>query len=131
MNNLFNQLKQLNFPKGKFAIFGSAPMAVRGIRKSNDLDIIVTQDLWNDLVKLYPNSLIESPYTALEIWGIEVFKTWLELTNKIDEMIKNADIINDLPFVKLEYVLEWKKSMWREKDLKDIELVNQYISSQR
>lgn len=44
--NFLDELQSLKLSTEKFAIFGSGPIAVRGIRESEDLDIIVKQDLW-------------------------------------------------------------------------------------
>ncbi len=121
----FNELKLLNLPPGKFAIFGSGPMAVRGIRNSADLDIIVKQDLWQALVIKFPLALQHNP-TCLEIGNIQIYKDWLELSDRIDEMIDSAEIIKGFPFVQLKYVVQWKKQFGREKDIKDIELIQKY-----
>jgi len=48
-----NELKKLNLPKGKYALFGSSPMAIRGIKENSDIDIIVKEDLWNFLKQKY------------------------------------------------------------------------------
>lgn len=100
-----DELKLLNLPAGKFAIFGSGPMAIRGIRESEDLDIIVKQDLWNTLVKKYPLLLHNNP-TCLKIGHVEIYKDWLELSDKINEMIDSAEIITNFPYVQLKYVVE-------------------------
>jgi len=105
-------------------------MAVRGIRESEDLDIIVKQDLWNILAQKYPTSLHHNP-TCLKIGNIEVYKDWLELSDRIDEMIDTAETIADFPFVRLKYVVEWKTQFGREKDLKDIGLIQKYNDDRR
>jgi len=47
----------------------------------------------------------------------------------IKKLIAEAEIIDDLPFVKLEDVLKWKKLCNRgEKDKRDIELIENYLS---
>jgi len=125
-----DELKSLNLPAGKFAIFGSGPMAVREIRQSNDLDIIIKQDLWNALLSQYPDSLHQNP-TCLKIGNIEVYKDWLELSDKVYEMIDAAETIANFPFVRLKYVVEWKTQFGREKDLKDIELIQKYNDGQK
>ena len=51
---LLKELAKLNLPKDKFVIFGSGPMAIRGIRNSEDLDILVKEDLWKELSNKYP-----------------------------------------------------------------------------
>ncbi len=39
---LFKKVKNLNLPIGDYALFGSAPMGIRGLRECHDIDIIVT-----------------------------------------------------------------------------------------
>ena len=117
-----NELKALNLAVGEYAIFGSGPLAARNIRDTDDVDIIVTEQTWNHLLEAYPESERDEP-PSLVIGNIEVFRTWLTLTKKVPEMIASAEIINVLPLVMLEYVLEWKKDMGREKDLNDIALI--------
>ena len=41
-------LKKQNLPEGEYAVFGSAVMAVRGFREAPNIDIIVTDKLWNE-----------------------------------------------------------------------------------
>lgn len=125
----------MDLPEGEYAIFGSAPMAIRGLRDSNDLDLIVKQDLWSILNEKFPESfrLIQSSnwywdYEVLQIGGIEILHTWWPLTDKIWQIIDTADIINWFPYARLEYVLEWKKSMWRDKDKKDVDLILEYMN---
>jgi len=39
-------------------------------------------------------------------------------------------MIDGLPFVKLEYVMQWKKQFASEKDLRDVELVKRFQAKQ-
>jgi hypothetical protein len=120
-----DELSVLNLPIEKYAIFGSGPIAIRNLRESNDVDIIVKQDLWDLLISKYPTSLHNNP-TCLKIGNIEIFKSWLTLSVGIDEMIGSAEIIEHFPFVQLRYVVEWKIKSGREKDTKDVKLIEEY-----
>jgi hypothetical protein len=120
-----DELSFLNLPAGKFAIFGSGPIAVRGIREPEDLDVIVKLDVWDTLIKKYPEALSYKP-TCLKIGNVEIYKDWMELSDRINEMIDTAEKIMDYPFVQLKYVEEWKVRVGREKDLKDVELIEKY-----
>ena len=123
-----DELKNLNLPVGKFAIFGSGPMAVRGMRESHDLDVIVKKDVWEDLLEKYPECLQKNP-VCLKIGNAEVYNSWINLSVDIDELIDTAETIENFPFVKLEYVIEWKKKFGREKDIKDLELIEKYFKN--
>mgnify|MGYP001619179896 CR=1 FL=1 len=119
------ELLRLNLPHGQYALFGSAQLAVRNLRPSKDLDIIVRPELWSELTKNYPQHVKQEP-TRIHIGNIEIFHTWQNLSDKITEMIASAELIEGLPFVRIEYVLEWKKFRQQPKDIADIALIQSY-----
>ena len=65
MNKSFSlylgEVKKLNLPKGKYAIFGSGPLAIRNIRDTHDLDVIVKNDIYKD--RLLRQKLMEKYQT--------------------------------------------------------------------
>jgi len=122
-----NELEKLNLPKDKFAIFGSGPLAIRDIRETNDLDIIVKPELWEKLKKKYP--VKDKEKGLIKIGNIEIYKKWGKWFDDMSKLIDEADIIRGLRFVKIERVLEWKKAFNREKDKKDIELIKKYFKN--
>lgn len=127
IDQYLEELKKLNLPKGKYAIFGSGPLVIRGMRDAHDLDVIVKDDVYHELCSQYPAHVTTTPVNGIQIGNLEIGNTWLDESSQVDEMIDSAEIIDDFPFVKLEYVLEWKKKMRREKDLKDIQLIEEYL----
>jgi hypothetical protein len=42
-------------------------------------------------------------------------------------LIKDATVIDGVPYVQLEELLKWKKVAAREKDLKDIVLIEKFL----
>ena len=113
---LFEKVKKLKLPSGEYALFGSAPLGVRGLRECRDVDIIVSEDLWDEYKNKFNND-----------GDIELWKDWAPGQWNIAKLIKEAEIIDDLPFVKLEQVIEWKKLNGREKDLRDVEVAEKYL----
>lgn len=131
-NDLFQRVKELKLPIGKYALFGSAPIGIRGFKDCHDINIVVTEDLWNE----YKNKNWEirvMPYGSQYLWNdeIELWKDWEPGQWDIKRLIREAEIIDGLPFVKLEYVIEWKKQNGREKDLKDIETIENFLRTQK
>ena len=121
-----DQLKNLNkldLPKNQYLIWGSGPMAIRNIRQSNDIDLIVSKNLWDQLIDIYPVASKQ----MIRIGNIEIWNDCLNLTDKIDAMISNPDIFEGFPFMTLTDTIEWKRFMNREKDLKDIDLIEEYL----
>ena len=137
MNNryLFQKVKDLKFPIGKYALFGSAPMGIRGFKECSDIDLIVVEELWQKYknesgweYKITENGVehIESSDSNIEIWH-----DWRPWYQDITPFINSAEIIDGLPFVRLDHVLEWKKKFGREKDKKDIEIIEKFLRTQK
>jgi len=124
--DLLSQLKKLRLPPDQFAIFGSGPLAVRGIRESKDLDIIAKKSLWDELAQQYP-PLPEKPY-CIRIGDLEIFNQWQPWFEDVDELIDSADIFNGIRYAKLDYVIQWKKAMRRPKDFDDLRLIEKYLN---
>lgn len=130
-NILFQRVKDLNLPLGEYAIFGSGPMGIREMREMHDIDLIVFDKVFNEYLE-------KQGWEIKEIYG---YRDWLKNDNlqiemgrdwhegwDVEGMIRGADIIDGLPFVKLDYLIKWKKFSGREKDLKDIELIEKWKS---
>lgn len=123
--DFIEQIKNLSFPENQFAVFGSGPLAIRSLRKSNDIDIIVKVELWSEVSKKYKVSNTDK--AMIRINDIEIFKSWNLINVSVDELIDSADVIEGIRFVKLKYVLDWKKNLGRPKDLEDIKLIEEYL----
>ncbi len=133
MISLFDRVRRLNLPEGDFAIFGSGPLIIREIvPASNDLDIICRGQAW-DRIKgvgepqylaeydLRIVTMFDGSLTFGNRWGIGEFD--------INELIDTAELIDGLPFVRLEHVESYKKISNRPKDLAHLEAFNAHMNS--
>lgn len=123
------ELDLLNLKIWSYVIFWSWALAIRWIRDSNDIDIIVNDEIFEGLLKKYPESLSKDHENFLNIWNLEISNTWLWKKDKVQYFIESAEIINWHPYVELNEILNWKKSMKREKDLIDIKLIENYLKN--
>jgi hypothetical protein len=126
---LLEELDKLNLPKDQYAIFGSGPLGIRGLVESTDLDLVLTKELFDKLRKQYP---VDRDF-SIKLGNLELFDRWTEDFNyDANVLIKTADIIQGHRFVKLEYVLEWKKQYYekrhRDKDKVHIKLIEEYLN---
>jgi hypothetical protein len=48
---LIQSIQMLHFPKEQFVIVGSGPMILHGIKESNDIDIVVSKELFEQCKK--------------------------------------------------------------------------------
>lgn len=132
---LFQKVKNLNLPVGQYALFGSAPMGIRELKECHDVDIVVTEKLWNEYLNKSGWGLIKTQHkdkysAGLRNGDIELWKDWWPKWD-IKKLIMDAEIINNLPFVKLKEVLKWKKQIAREKDLKDVEIIEKFLEKNK
>ena len=116
-------LDELGLSRDEFAIFGSGPLGIRGIRESADVDIIVRPEVWDRLCGKYAR---EKDF-LIRVGDVEVYKNWDIWFDDMDALIDDADVIEGYRFVKLKYVLDWKKGNGREKDLRDVALIEAYL----
>jgi len=123
---LLEKLEKLNLPKDKFAIYGSGPLGIRDIREINDLDLIVTPDLWKKLSKIYS---IKGPDNERKIRIGEIEIVGNTILYEAEKMIKEADVVDGIRYVNLETLMKCKKKMGRKKDLKDIKLIKNYLKN--
>lgn len=133
--NIFERARQLNFPPGHYILVGGATMEAYGLRKADDIDVCVSPKLFEKL--RMAGWEVDQPFK--EKWGrvrlkrndIEVFSD-VQIGSRsipIEDFIQDSILIRDLPFMRLEILLELKHYNDREKDLKDIKLIEEYLKA--
>jgi len=78
--DIFGKLRALGLPAGDYAVFGSGPLAIRGlIEGARDLDVVARGTAWERARRL--GTVREAPggdpVVRLEGGVIEVFGGWL------------------------------------------------------
>jgi 8-oxo-dGTP pyrophosphatase MutT (NUDIX family) len=132
-NELFERVKLLNLPIGEYAIFGSGPLGIRNLREIHDIDLIVSEKVYDqykgkegwEIRDMENDNGLVNEELAIEMWN-----DWGNDWN-VNEAIREAEIIEGLAFVKLEWLLKWKKYLNREKDLKDIKIIEKYLTGNK
>lgn len=125
IEKLIESLKKQNLPKGEYAVFGSAVMAIKGLRVAPNIDVIVTNKLWELLLSKRHKPDEEG---FIRIGQIKISNWWFAPTRKdIPVMIKEAEIISGIPFVQLAEVRDYKKFVNRDKDINDVKLIDKYL----
>lgn len=130
--DIISAVKSLHLPDKSYVVFGSCPMALAGIRESSDIDMLITPDLFTDLLKRGWKKHRKAPGDEPIVYGVfEAHDKWNFSSYKptLDQLRASATIVDGVPFAALEEVKKWKMSSARPKDLKDVELINQYLMS--
>jgi len=128
--DLFGLLRSLDMPEGDYAVFGSGPLIVRGIiEPANDLDVVSRGAAWSTAVERGQLvDLSEHGVTIASVFdgAITVGTEWAIGRFDIDSLIDTAEVIDGLPFVRLEHVVAYKRLAGRLKDLEHLRLLAEY-----
>lgn len=136
---VFERVSDLAFPLGQYVVVGGS-MEAHGIRKARDIDLVVSPELFEDLEQQGWRPYLPKPSFMGETWG-RLEKDDIQVNSEISwagvrfaetqELIDNAEIIQDFPFAPLEVLAAWKKARGREKDIRDVELITRYLADKR
>ena len=128
MHELLKKLAKLDLPESEYAIFGSGPLAIRGLKEANDLDTVVTDRLFNDLSERYGDE--DPDRLVLEGGDIEIYPARNSLLDEPDSAIDRAETIESFRFVLLEDIIRWKEKMGRQKDLEHIQIIKGFLQQE-
>lgn len=128
---IISKVKELNLPEGSFLVFGSGPLAEAGIREAQDIDLLVSPEIyaelkkpgWQELRKDEKDiPLVHDVFEAHDSWNFSSYSPTLE------HLLATATVIEGVPFAALEEVKKWKLASARPKDLADAELIDKYLA---
>jgi len=127
------ELEALNLPRDEYCFFGAAPLIMKGIKDfTRDLDILVTDKLWQKLKLEYPVSIFENDGQSGEyivLGNIEFVQCLLYFsTEECEDIIRRADVIEGYRFMNLTDMITWRERLGREKDFEAINLINEYLT---
>ncbi len=126
-DEIISKVESLGFPEGSYVVFGSAPLAMAGLREANDIDMLVSNELfenlkdrgWKELDKGGSDKpLVNDVFEAHHNWNFSSYSPTLE------QLLESSDVVHGIPFASLEEVRRWKLSSGRPKDLADIKLID-------
>jgi predicted nucleotidyltransferase len=135
MNRIVSIVQSLNFPYGKYAVTAGSALELYGIRVSGDIDILVTSDVYAEIQKdnSFWQEIEKHGYLFLiaEKEGVEIevgayMHHWEEYQPEAKEICMRAKDIQGVPCVALDDLIAIKKAMGREKDLRDVALIEEY-----
>ena len=127
---IISKVKKLNLPKGSYIVFGSCPLAIVGIREANDIDLLVSQKLYEKLRDLgwqqirkgqNDTPLVYDVFEAHDNWNFSLYSPTLK------DLLANAIEVDEISFASIEDVRKWKVSSGRAKDNIDIKLIDSYF----
>jgi hypothetical protein len=137
--------EELNIPAERWVLGGSGVMVMHGIeRKMRDVDIFTSTATWFGLFGTGdwdvfvtdpddPQRRCDPPYLYRVMHDIEVniFFNWRRRgRGDIDVAfwVHNTEMIDGIPCLPLQFLLDWKMEVGRAKDIDDISALKEFLA---
>src|SRR5512133_3509341 len=110
---LFDELRALNLPINEYIVVASGPLGIRDLRQMSDVDILVSDELWNDLENKYDKF---TEHEAVKLRLSENVEAMCQASfgarnpdsPSSAEQIAEREIISGLPFQNIKTTLYFK-----------------------
>lgn len=130
--NHINQLRRLGLPLNKVLIVGSGTMALLGLKKNDDLDMWVTEDVFRNMKnnkKLKPVMKHGRLFYETSDGMIEASNSMPCTKGRVEDYLKRAIIVYGFHFKAPNDVISWKRCMGRPKDKQHIKMIENYLKN--
>lgn len=127
--SIVERFNQLDLPADRCVVIGSGVLDALGLRSAVDIDLAVEQGLFNELRQSGDWQIGEKQDgVVLTREDAEVWTGWgRDDGQSFEDLFKNGITVNGVRFAHPQTVLEWKRAKGRPKDLRDIELLEEYL----
>ena len=128
-----DKVKALNLPLDQIIVIGSGILDQLGIRPASDIDLAASSDLMKklseesgDWIKKFDDN--QRFYFIKDDGSAEVWDGWDfdGQTVSYDDLLDYAVEYGGVRFVDLEFLRKWKSWRGREKDVRDVELIDEW-----
>jgi hypothetical protein len=131
-DDVLQKVKSLNLQYGSYIVYGSAPFAILGIREVNDIDLLVSEELYSELQRKGWKRVYKGPKDEPLTFDIfDAHKSWSfsPYAPTLQQLLSRAFEIEGVPFATLEDVKKWKEASERPKDIEDLKLIKLFFEN--
>lgn len=136
--DFIKQVQSLRLPTTDYLVFGGGCLAALNLRMAEDIDLFITEKLYNRLLKQgWQETRVgkRKPYLVTNKNGVEIqaFSVWEGegWQPQIANYFNYPEIIKGIPFMPLDQLYQWKAATRRPKDLVDMALIEVYWQQRR
>ena len=128
-----DKVKALNLPLDQIIVIGSGILDQLGIRPASDIDLAASSDLMKkfseesgDWIKKFDDN--QRFYFVKGDGSAEVWDGWVFDGRAVSygELLSQSVEYDGVRFVDLEFLRKWKSWRGREKDVRDVELIDEW-----
>jgi len=120
-NDIINRLEDLNFDKSGYWVLAGSAMVLHGIRpETHDIDMGCTKEFADELeTEGYPTVVMPDGTRRITYAeDVEIFEDWI-----FDRVV----FVDEIPVISLDGLLEMKRSLGREKDMRDVQMIEEFL----
>jgi predicted nucleotidyltransferase len=126
MSGIVERVKALGLPLDQLVVIGSGLLDAYGLRESRDVDLVVSKELYEKCRDELGYAL-HSKHTSNDHLEKDDVEVWLDWGNTLFEAHRDMAVtVDGVMFVNPQFLSAWKRSRGTEKDLKDVELLDEY-----
>ena len=128
MGEIVSRVKALGLPLDELVVIGSGLLDAYGLREASDVDLAVSEPLFEQLKKVGGYTLgIKHDDEVLIDNNVEIWRDWVA---SYEELAKDAVTVDGVRFASPAYIIERKQQRGWDKDLNDIRLLQEYLHEQ-
>lgn len=124
--NVKRLITTLGLPEGSFIVVGSGILGALKIRGSNDIDLVVDREVYDSFEDLGWGKGLWGDHVVYQKEPFDIGYDWYG--ESAEDLLKRAQVVDGVPYLSLNEVYEWKKTKGREKDIRDLALIEEYRS---
>ena len=128
-----DKVKALNLPLDQIIVIGSGILDQLGIRPASDIDLAASSDLMKNLSEKSGDWLKKFDdnqrfYFVKDDGSAEVWDGWVFDGQDVSygELLSQSVEYDGVRFVDLKFLRKWKSWRGREKDVRDVELIDEW-----
>lgn len=120
-----DRIRALALSKRDYIVISGTALELMGIRETNDVDIVVNKATYDKLrAKNWKEYVLDDGKRVLSHHGYKVMMKWMGYDLK--QLQKTTQIINGIPVMGLEALIDCKNQMGRVKDEADIRRIRKF-----
>lgn len=123
------RIEHEQIPSGQFIVAGSGILAALGMRPARDIDIVVDERLYDELLSRGWEKSGRDKILTHEIF--EASREWPFGTQyrSFEALQQDVEVINGIAFLSLKNTREWKQASGRKKGFQDIKMIDDFIKN--
>lgn len=129
-SNFIKAVKELKLRSEDYVVIGSGIMVALEIREADDVDIVVSQSVFERISanKDWSRKILDDGSTVLikDYYEISLDRETQNAHPSLKELKNDQALVDGVPFISLNRVMELKSKRGLKKDIKDISLIKDY-----